>query len=172
MAMYDWNNCLLEGNYYSRRFNDTGWYYYWSWKVCNGLANYKKYLIYEKYFNNSWSRVNHNGDLSLAHKLIDTAVEIGADIIKFQTFNASLLATREAKKADYQKNNIFFEESQQEMLKKLELSFTDHKELIKHCNDVKIEFLSTAFDLEIEFIKKIGVETNKIPSGEINNLPT
>ena len=92
--------------------------------------------------------VNHNGDLSIAHKLIDAAANVGADIIKFQTFKASLITTKEVKKANYQVKNSPIEETQQEMLKKLELSFNDHEELIKHCNELNIEFLSTAFDLE------------------------
>ena len=116
--------------------------------------------------------VNHNGDLSIAHKLIDAAANVGADIIKFQTFKASLITTKEVKKANYQVKNSPIEETQQEMLKKLELSFNDHEELIKHCNELNIEFLSTAFDLEsINLLKKLQLKRVKIPSGEINNLP-
>ena len=82
--------------------------------------------------------VNHNGDVNLAHKLIDAAYEAGADIIKFQTFDASLLTTFRAKKAKYQIKNSNEKESQQEMLTKLQLTEKDHYELIKHCDHKRI----------------------------------
>ena len=116
--------------------------------------------------------VNHNGNISLAHKLIDAAVDSGADVIKFQTFTSSLLTTSFAEKTKYQINNTPANESQQEMLSKLELDLDAHKELIKHCEMRGIEFLSTAFDdNSIELLKKLKLKRIKIPSGEITNLP-
>lgn len=116
--------------------------------------------------------VNHNGDVNLAHKLIDAAYEAGADIIKFQTFDASLLTTFRAKKAKYQIKNSNEKESQQEMLSKLQLTEKDHYELIKHCDHKRIEFLSTAFDdNSINLLRKLDLKRIKIPSGEITNLP-
>lgn len=116
--------------------------------------------------------VNHNGDVNLAHKLIDAALDAGADIIKFQSFNSSLITTFDAEKANYQIKNTKNNESQQKMLSKLQLSVKEHYELIKHCQEKKIEFLSTAFDDEsIELLRKLPLRRIKIPSGEITNLP-
>jgi len=115
--------------------------------------------------------VNHNGDISLAKKLIDIAAEAGADYVKFQTFKAKNLVQKKAIKADYQVTNTGNSDSQFDMLKKLELTYESHDELIKHCESKKIKFLSTAFDLEsIEFLKN-KLDFYKIPSGEITNLP-
>lgn len=117
--------------------------------------------------------VNHNGDLKVAKKLIDVAAEAGVDYVKFQTFKATQLVSKSATKADYQTQNTGnSEESQLEMLQKLELSESDHYELIRYCNSKKINFFSTAFDLlSLEFLKKLGLRLFKIPSGEITNLP-
>lgn len=116
--------------------------------------------------------VNHNGQLVLAKKLIDAAVEAGVDYVKFQTFNANLLVSKSAQKAEYQKNNTQNDESQHEMLKKLELSWEDHVELIEYCKVKSIRFFSTAFDLEsLDVLSKLGFNLFKIPSGEITNLP-
>ena len=116
--------------------------------------------------------VNHNGDISIAHKLIDVAVEAGADIVKFQTFKASNLASLWAPKAEYQILLTNEEESQQKMLKNLELSDESYFELIKHCEEKNIEFLTTAFDLEsLSIINKFNLKRFKIPSGEITNYP-
>jgi len=116
--------------------------------------------------------VNHNGDINLAHKLIDEACQAGADIIKFQSFNPSLVTTSNAKKANYQIEKKSLNESQQEMLSKLKLSEKDHFELVKHCNQKKIEFLSTAFDQEsIDLLSKLNLKRIKVPSGEVTNLP-
>ena len=116
--------------------------------------------------------VNHNGSILLAKQLIDVAVGAGVDIIKFQTFSASKLVSKNAKKADYQINSTGNSESQYEMLKRLELSYENHIELLEYCNLKKIQFWSTAFDDEsIELLKGIGIDTWKIPSGEITNLP-
>ncbi|PJZ58136.1 N-acetylneuraminate synthase [Leptospira barantonii] len=116
--------------------------------------------------------VNHNGDINLALKLIDAASDAGADVVKFQTFEAKRLATKSAKKADYQSATTGSEESQFEMLKKLELSKKDHEILIQRCNEKKIEFFSTAFDLQsLSFLEGLNLSRYKIPSGEITNLP-
>jgi N,N'-diacetyllegionaminate synthase len=117
--------------------------------------------------------VNHNGSLALAKKLIDVAADSGADYVKFQTFKTELIISKTAAKADYQKQNTSqSEETQFEMVKKLELSFNDFKELKKYCDTKNIGFLSTGFDLpSIDFLDEIGQLFFKIPSGEITNKP-
>jgi N,N'-diacetyllegionaminate synthase len=116
--------------------------------------------------------VNHNGDLDLAKKLIDVAADAGADLVKFQTFNADRLVTENASKADYQKLAGDNNESQQSMLRKLELTEAMHHELIAHCAMRGIGFFSTGFDREsIDLLASFGQELFKIPSGEITNLP-
>ncbi len=116
--------------------------------------------------------VNHNGDIQLAKQLIDVASEAGADIVKFQTFSASRLVTRTAKKADYQIQTTGAEESQYEMLSRLELSEDMHRELIAHCATRSIGFFSTGFDIEsVDLLVSLGQDRFKIPSGEITNLP-
>jgi N,N'-diacetyllegionaminate synthase len=116
--------------------------------------------------------VNHNGDINLAKQLIDAAAEAGADLVKFQTFNADRQVTHSAKKADYQNVTTDSEESQQDMLRKLELSKEMHDELIEHCASRNIGFFSTAFDIEsIDLLVSLGQDHFKIPSGEITNLP-
>lgn len=117
--------------------------------------------------------VNHNGDLGNAFKLVDAAVEAGVDYIKFQTFKADKLVSKNAKKADYQiQNTKNSEDSQLNMLKKLELSHDDHDKLIAYCKERNINFFSTAFDLDsLDYLKEIGLDLVKIPSGEITNLP-
>lgn len=117
--------------------------------------------------------VNHNGSFDLAKKLIDVAYEAGVDAVKFQTFKASNLVSKNAKKAQYQKKNMNDgDDSQFNMLKKLELDINTHKELISYCNSKNIMFLSTPFDHDsIELLNGLGLEIFKIPSGEITNLP-
>jgi len=116
--------------------------------------------------------VNHNGSLKTAKKMIDAAARAGVDAIKFQTFCAQLLVSKFAPKAAYQKRASNRNESQLEMIKKLELGLNDHKELIRYCRVKKIEFLSSPFDLEsINLLAGLGLKTFKIPSGEITNLP-
>lgn len=116
--------------------------------------------------------VNHNGSLELAKKLIDVASEAGADAVKFQTFQAKNLVSKNAQKAEYQKQTTDQNESQFEMIKKLELSEAMHYELIAYCQQKNIMFLSTPFDHDsIELLNKLGLEVFKIPSGEITNLP-
>ena len=116
--------------------------------------------------------VNHNGSVTLAKKLIDVASGSGADAVKFQTFKAETLVSKSAQKASYQKETTDTQESQFEMLKKLELDIDTHKDLISYCKEKKIMFLSTPFDLEsIAMLDALGLEIFKIPSGEITNLP-
>jgi len=116
--------------------------------------------------------VNHNGDIEMAKRLIDLAAQAGADYVKFQTFSAERLATRDAVKADYQKRNDGEADSQFEMLKRLELSEAMHHELIAHCASRNIAFFSTGFDIEsLDFLNTLGLPLFKIPSGEITNLP-
>lgn len=116
--------------------------------------------------------VNHNGDISLALKLVEAAVKAGADVVKFQTFQANELAAKTAPKASYQKEYTDKHESQLEMLKKLEISHEHHAILVECCDSNGIEFLSTAFDLpSIDLLSKVRLRRWKIPSGEITNLP-
>ena len=91
--------------------------------------------------------VNHNGDINLAFELIDAAADAGADFVKFQTFDASKLASKSAKKARYQMSADRTDMGQLEMLKRLELSYSDHEKLVQKCNERSIGFFSTAFDL-------------------------
>lgn len=116
--------------------------------------------------------VNHNGDINLAKKLIDIAKEAGADAVKFQTLKAEELVTRNAEKAGYQKRTTPSEESQYDMLKKLELSREDFKELFVYSRDKGILFLSSPFDKEsVDLLSELGVAAFKVPSGEITNFP-
>lgn len=118
--------------------------------------------------------VNHNGSLDMAKKLVDKAVEAGVDIIKFQTFKVEKLVSKSAKQAEYQKKNIgsSADDSQYNMLKKLELSEQDHQELMAYCNKKGIRFWSTAFDFDsIDYLHTLNLGLWKIPSGEITNYP-
>lgn len=116
--------------------------------------------------------VNHNGDINLAMQLVDAAAEAGADIVKFQTFCADRQVTRIAEKAEYQKKETGITESQYEMLSRLELTESMHHQLISHCAERNIKFLSTGFDIEsVDFLANLNQEYFKIPSGEITNLP-
>jgi N,N'-diacetyllegionaminate synthase len=117
--------------------------------------------------------VNHNGSMELAKKLIDAAAEAGADYVKFQTFKAEKLVSMTAQKAEYQaKNTNEGDNSQYNMLKKLELSDLMHHELIDYCTLKGISFLSSGFDEEsIDYLDNLGINLFKIPSGEITNKP-
>ena len=116
--------------------------------------------------------VNHNGSISIAKELIDYAVDAGADCVKFQAFKAKNIVTIHASQAEYQLKNQDSTESQFEMLKKLELDLDAHKILIDYAKKRGIVFLSTPFDNEsLRIINELGLETIKIPSGEITNLP-
>jgi N,N'-diacetyllegionaminate synthase len=115
--------------------------------------------------------VNHNGDVRRAMELIDAASQAGADAVKFQTFAADRLATRDAPKAEYQKQTTDAVESQYEMLRRLELSPSAHRELMDHCRKQGILFLSTPFDEQsADLLEELGIAAYKVSSGEITNL--
>ncbi len=116
--------------------------------------------------------VNHNGDLNLAKKLIDIAKDSGADFIKFQLFKAEELVTKKAKKAKYQIKTNKSKETQFDMLKKLEISQSHYKEILRYSKKKNIKCFSTAFDKEsLFFLKQLGQPLFKVPSGEITNYP-
>lgn len=116
--------------------------------------------------------VNHNGDMDLARQLIDRAAEAGADIVKFQTFISTEMATKASPLAGYQTRSGSTSTDQLDLLSRLELSVDDHKLLKDHCAMRGIEFFSTAFDLKsLDLLFSLGFKRFKIPSGEITNLP-
>lgn len=116
--------------------------------------------------------VNHNGDLALAHKLVDCAADAGADAVKFQTFDAKKLANRTAPKANYQQQTTDANESQLEMLHRLELPHEWHYALREHAHARGVEFLSTAFDTDsLNFLEELDMPFYKVPSGELTNGP-
>jgi len=116
--------------------------------------------------------VNHNGDIALAKKLVRAAAEAGADLVKFQSFVAADSLSRDAPKAEYQKKNSVAQESQYEMVSKLELTRADHLALFAECEDCGIGFFSTAFDRKsADLLRELGQSYTKIPSGELTNLP-
>lgn len=117
--------------------------------------------------------VNHNGSLTVAKQLVNAAVEAGADAVKFQSFKADRLTVRNSEKAEYQKLSTNSQESQWEMIKKLELDEKSQQELSEYCQKRKIEFLSTPFDEEsLDFlVQQIGIKKIKVASGEITNAP-
>ncbi len=116
--------------------------------------------------------VNHNGSLDLAKNLVDVASQAGADVVKFQTFKAEKLVTEKATKAAYQMEKTTAKESQFTMLKRLELSFEMHQDILAFCKKKKIRFASTGFDSSsIDILIELGVDFLKVPSGEITNLP-
>jgi N-acetylneuraminate synthase len=116
--------------------------------------------------------VNHNGDIGLARKLVDAAVEARADAVKFQTFRADQIASNSAPKAKYQLESTDAEESQLEMLKRLELPDEAYRDLMDYCRQKGIAFLSTPFDeSSADMLNEMGMGAFKLPSGEITNLP-
>ncbi len=116
--------------------------------------------------------VNHNGSIELAKQMIDVAVDAGVDYIKFQTFKSENLVSINAEKADYQKISTNKDESQYEMLKKLELDLNSHKVLVDYCNSKNIKFISSPFDNDsIDLLFDLGADLFKIGSGEITNYP-
>lgn len=128
-------------------------------------SNYPCFIIAE-------AGVNHNGSLEMALQLVDAAVDARADAVKFQTFIAEKIVTPNASKADYQKETTGYNESQLDMLKKLELSFDDIRKIKNYCENRGIIFLSTPFDDEsVDFLNEIGVLAFKIASGDITNHP-
>ncbi len=127
--------------------------------------NYGKCLIVAE------AGVNHNGRLDLALKLCDAAKEAGADVVKFQTWKTENLLTRNVEQAEYQTLNTGKQESQFDMLKKLELSYNDFKEIKKHCDDIGILFSSTADEPEsLDFLVQLGIPFIKVGSGDIGNV--
>lgn len=116
--------------------------------------------------------VNHNGSLALAKRLVDVAKASGADAVKFQTFRAENLVTKRLDRAEYQKANIGGEETQFEMLKRLEISFDDFARLKEYCDRQSILFLSTPFDEEsaVFLVNQLGIDRIKISSGELTHL--
>lgn len=115
---------------------------------------------------------NHNGDFNTALKLVDVAKSAGADCVKFQTFVTEEIISKYAEMAEYQKKNTGKEESQFEMVKRIELSFDEFRKIKEYCDRVGIQFLSTPFDLKsVDFLNELGVPFFKIPSGEITNYP-
>ena len=133
----------------------------------NTKNSHKKVLIIAE------AGVNHNGDINIALNLVQAASNAGADIVKFQTFNTDKFVTNKAQKTAYQiKNSPNDGKTQKDMLKKLELSFDEHQLIKAKCDQLGIEFLSTAFDSNsLNFLNKLGLKRYKIPSGEITNLP-
>ncbi len=128
-------------------------------------------LIQNRCFIIAEAGVNHNGDINIAKKLVDKAKEAGVDAIKFQTFKADNLVTKQAPKAEYQKQATGGG-NQFEMLKKLELSLEDHIALKKYCEEKGIMFISTPFDFEsVDLLEKIDVPLYKVSSGDLTNLP-
>lgn len=132
-------------------------------------------MLLDKFFNNhtfiiAEIGVNHNGDINLAKKMIKSASECGVDAVKFQTFKSEDLVTENAKTAEYQEKNTS-ENSQLEMLKKLELSFEDFKELKEYASECHVMFISSPFDIEsVNLLEKLGVPLYKLGSGELNNF--
>lgn len=116
--------------------------------------------------------VNHNGDINLAKQLCLAAKESGADVVKFQTWKTDKIITRKVEQADYQKENTAVEQSQYDMLKELELSYDDFREIKKYCDDIGIVFASTADEEEsLDFLIDLGIPFIKIGSGDIGNIP-
>lgn len=116
--------------------------------------------------------VNHNGDLGLARQLVDSAAAAGADVVKFQTFQANQLATERAEQAAYQQKALGQSQGQLAMLQQLELKPEQHGVLVDYCQQRGIEFLSTAFDTpSVKLLASLKLKRWKVPSGEITNFP-
>ena len=116
--------------------------------------------------------VNHNGDVAIAKKLCMAAKKAGADIVKFQTWITEKIITQNVKQADYQSENTGSNQSQFDMLKKLELSYDDFREIKKYCDEIGITFASTADEQDsLDFLVDLGIPFIKIGSGDIGNIP-
>lgn len=116
--------------------------------------------------------VNHNGDINLAKKLIDSAIKSGADVVKFQTYKTEKLVTKKTPKVKYQYNTTSPEETHFDMLKKLELNYDDHIKLKKYCDDKYIKFISTPYDIDsANFLFDINVDFFKTASADLVDLP-
>ena len=114
--------------------------------------------------------VNHNGSLETALEMVDVAKKSGADAIKFQTFKSELLTSPKAEKANYQKETTGINESQLEMIQKLELTYEDFRKVYNKCEEVGIKFISTPFDLDsVDFLNSLPVDIFKIGSGDLTN---
>ncbi|MBB6327734.1 N-acetylneuraminate synthase/N,N'-diacetyllegionaminate synthase [Algoriphagus iocasae] len=125
----------------------------------------KTYIIAE-------AGVNHNGDILIAKELIRKAKEAGADCVKFQTFKAEQIVTKTSPKAKYQLEVTDKEESQFEMLKKLEMDFSGYLELVSYCGELDIDFMSTPYNKEdVDFLEELGVNAYKIASGQLTEIP-
>lgn len=133
-------------------------------RKCMHMGREKTYIIAE-------AGVNHNGSLTLAKQLVDAAKEAGADAVKFQSFKADKIVSKEVRKAAYQVSNTGNQDSQYDMLKQLELTEQMHHELYDYCREVDIDFLSTPFDLEsLHFLMQhYSLPYIKVPSGELTN---
>ena len=130
------------------------------------ILNYNKCIIIAE------AGVNHNGRLDLALELCDAAKKAGADVVKFQTWKTENIITHSVDQADYQKNNTGTTESQFDMLKKLELSYSDFKVIKQHCDKIGIIFASTADEPEsLDFLVDLGIPFIKVGSGDIGNVP-
>lgn len=129
--------------------------------------------MWDKVFIIAEAGVNHNGDLELAKRLVDAALYAGADAVKFQTFKAEEVATGFAERAAYQQaNELHRDESQLEMIRRLELGYEEFKNISDYCREKGITFISSAFDLDsVDFLYELGVPYFKVPSGEITNYP-
>lgn len=115
--------------------------------------------------------VNHNGDIDLAKKLCLAAKEAGADAVKFQTWQTDKIITQKVAQADYQIKNTGYNESQYDMLKRLELSYDEFREIKRYCDDIKIQFCSTADEYDsLDFLVSLGIPFIKVGSGEIGNV--
>lgn len=116
--------------------------------------------------------VNHNGSFEMAKRLVDASGRSGVDYVKFQTFKANHIANKFARKAEYQQSNTKSDGSQVDMLRRLELNYSDFVCLNDYCKESGVKFMSTPFDLEsIDFLAGLGMDYMKVPSGEITNLP-
>ena len=129
------------------------------------MTNQHVYIIAE-------AGVNHNGRLDLALQLCDAAKEAGVDAIKFQTWKTELIISKNTEMADYQKKNLGNDDSQYDMLKKLELSYDNFRLIKDYCDNIGIQFLSTADETEsLDFLCELGMPLIKLGSGEITNIP-
>ena len=116
--------------------------------------------------------VNHNGSKELAKKMVLEAKNAGVDYVKFQTFIPENIVSKNAAKAEYQKETTGADESQLQMLKSLALTEEDFVELKEYCNQIGVGFISTPFDLDsLDFLESLDMDFWKVPSGEITNLP-
>lgn len=116
--------------------------------------------------------VNHNGDVDTAKKLCKAAKEVGADVVKFQTWITEKIITKSVRQADYQVINTGDDQSQYDMLKSLELSFDQFREIKKYCDEIGILFASTADEAEsLDFLVNLGIPFIKLGSGEVGNIP-